>query len=222
MAVVTVDFDGTLYQGNSFKVMFKVAKQEYGIKQWSIVGFGVVKSVILGIFKGKEAFKHQFFRSFVRSMKGKSKEELQEFFTVLAQNDLEKVNEPLVKKVKEHRANGDDVVVLSGALIPFLHAFVREVDLEDVDTIGTQLEYDSNNICTGRMSKIVNGDEKVNQITQWLKRNNKKKDSETLYAYADSDTDMPLLHMVDHPVVVNPDEDMKKAAKDNHWQIFQG
>ncbi|GAA0466335.1 HAD family hydrolase [Alkalibacillus silvisoli] len=220
MAVVTVDFDGTLYQGNSFKVMFQVANKEYGVKEWAVVSAGLVKSVFVGIFKGKEAFKHQFFHGFVKSFKGKTQEDLASFFDELARGDLEKVNRELVDKIKRHQADGDDIVILSGALMPFLNAFVREVGLENVSTIGTQLVFDDEGVCVGKMGRIVNGDEKVNQLRAWLRRNEKDEQSETLYAYADSESDAPLLDLVDYPIVVNPDENMAKLATQKSWPVF--
>ncbi|NIK11382.1 HAD family hydrolase [Alkalibacillus almallahensis] len=221
MAVVTVDFDGTLYQGDSFKVMFQVAKKDYGVKEWSVVGAGLVKSFVLGVVKGKTAFKHEFFRSFARSFKGKTQEELAEFFDQLARHDLERVNYDLVETVKQHQNNGDDVVVLSGALMPFLKAFTREVGLTDVETIGTQLVFDSEGVCRGQIGRIVNGDEKVEHLQNWLKSNGRDRETETLYAYADSETDEPLFQFVDYPYVVNPDERLKQMAVQKGWFSYE-
>ncbi|WP_377946410.1 HAD family hydrolase [Alkalibacillus flavidus] len=221
MAVVTVDFDGTLYQGDSFKVMFQVAKQDYGLKEWSVVGAGLVKSVALGLVKGKEAFKHEFFRSFARSFKGKTQEELADFFDKLARHDLERVHYELVEVVKHHQAQGDEVVVLSGALMPFLKAFTREVGLNDVETIGTQLVFDDQGLCKGQIGRIINGEEKVTQLKAWLDKRGKSADDETLYAYADSESDKPLFEFVDYPYVVNPDEKMKEISVQKSWLFFE-
>ena len=40
------------------------------------------------------------------------------------------------------------------------------------------------------------------------------------YAYSDSANDMPLLTAVGHPVAVNPDAELKEAARDNRWPIY--
>ncbi|SEQ12655.1 HAD family hydrolase [Piscibacillus halophilus] len=220
MRVVTVDFDGTLYQGNSFKVMFDVAKKQYKAKQWIVVGFGTAKAIGKLITSGKESAKHMFFRSFVKSFKGKSKAELEEFFNDLAYGDLERVNRPLVDKVKKHIENGDKVVILSGALNPFLTAFREAVGLEEADIIGSELFYDGNKISNGKMGDIVNGEKKAEKVQEWLKNRGLTVEDVTLWAYADSESDGPLLDMVDHPVVVNPDEDMEKLAEQKGWPVF--
>jgi HAD superfamily hydrolase (TIGR01490 family) len=39
------------------------------------------------------------------------------------------------------------------------------------------------------------------------------------FAYSDSVTDLPMLEVVGHPVVVNPDKVLRRLATDNGWQI---
>ncbi|GEL77827.1 HAD family hydrolase [Tenuibacillus multivorans] len=220
MRVVTVDFDGTLYQGNSFKAMFDVAKKEYSLKQWLTVIGGTFKALARLVKEGKEAAKHTFFHAFVMSMKGKSKDELKTFFDALARSDLGKVNRPLVEKIKQHQANGDQIVILSGALKPFLVAFTEVIDLTDADIIGTELKYDEYNIAAGLMGEIVNGERKAGAVLEWLHSRDLSIEAVTLWAYADSETDSPLLDMVDHPVVVNPNENMEKLAQEKGWPVF--
>ncbi|PKR78764.1 HAD-IB family hydrolase [Halalkalibacillus sediminis] len=220
MRVITVDFDGTLYQGNSFKVMFDVAKKEFKFKQWLVVGSSILKALIALATSGKEKAKHTFFRGFVKSFKGKSHQELKGFFDQLAGGDLEKVNRPLVEKVKKHQSEGDRILIVSGALMPFLNAFTEVIELTDVDIIGTELKYDGQGYCTGRMGEIVNGDRKAVVVRNWLSSQNVADVDVTLWAYADSKSDEPLLEMVDYPVVVNPDENMEKLAQQKGWPVF--
>lgn len=220
MKVVTVDFDGTLYQGNSFKAMFDVAKKEYNLKQWLAMTSGTVKAIARFVKDGKEAAKHSFFHAFVQSLKGKSKEELKSFFDTLARSDLERINRPLVEKLKQHQANGDQVVIVSGALMPFLIAFSEVIELEDIDIIGTDLKYDEQDTSTGMMGEIVNGERKAGVVLEWLNSRGISVDDVTIWAYADSESDSPLLDMVDHPVVVNPDKSMEKLAQEKGWPVF--
>jgi HAD superfamily hydrolase (TIGR01490 family) len=41
------------------------------------------------------------------------------------------------------------------------------------------------------------------------------------YAYSDSESDMPFLETVGHPVVVNPDPDLLKIASERDWDILR-
>jgi HAD superfamily hydrolase (TIGR01490 family) len=40
------------------------------------------------------------------------------------------------------------------------------------------------------------------------------------YAYSDSESDLPMLRAVGHPVVVNPDADLRRIALDEDWEIL--
>lgn len=218
MTIVTVDFDGTLYQGNSFNVMFSMAKREFTMTEWLVVGTGLVKAVTAGVSKGKNAFRLQFFQAFAKAFKGKTKAELDLFFQKLVETGKKDVHHQLITKIKEHQQLGHTVILLSGALEPFLTAFSREMDL-DVHIISTKLKYDQNGICTGEISKIVNGEEKVKEVRKWISKNTAN-DPQEIWAYADSESDIPLFEIANYPFVVNPDNTMKKIAKRNDWPVF--
>lgn len=41
------------------------------------------------------------------------------------------------------------------------------------------------------------------------------------YAYSDSESDLPMLRAVGHPVVVNPDADLRRIALEEGWEILR-
>jgi HAD superfamily hydrolase (TIGR01490 family) len=41
------------------------------------------------------------------------------------------------------------------------------------------------------------------------------------YAYSDSESDMPMLQAVGHPVAVNPDATLARAARENGWEVLR-
>jgi HAD superfamily hydrolase (TIGR01490 family) len=41
------------------------------------------------------------------------------------------------------------------------------------------------------------------------------------YAYSDSESDLPMLRAVGHPVVVNPDQDLARIAADEGWEVLR-
>jgi HAD superfamily hydrolase (TIGR01490 family) len=44
-------------------------------------------------------------------------------------------------------------------------------------------------------------------------------DLDASYAYSDSESDLPMLRAVGHPVVVNPDADLRRIAMQEQWEI---
>ena len=219
VTVITVDFDGTLYKGNSFNAMFQLAQKEFTIKEWLVVGQGVVISAFAGLLKGKEALRKQFFLSFVRSFKGRTEQELDDFFEKLVEIGKADINWPLVDKIQEHQNNGDKIIIVSGALHPFLQEFIKEVNL-DVPIISTEILYDENRICTGDIHEYINGEQKVRHIQKWMKSKSIEEDT-SVWAYADSKSDLPLFRFANHPVVVNPNKEMAIIADQYQWQVFR-
>lgn len=198
--------------------MFQSGRKAFGVKEWGIVLAGIIKALIVGMLKGKNALRLEFFKAFARTFKGKTEEELDDFFYELVQIGKQDVNYDLVLKILDHQQNGDTVIILSGALHPFLKAFTRELEL-DVHVISTELILDENGMCTGEVGEIINGHGKVKQIQAWLEEQGVS-DPLDVWAYADSESDIPLFEYAEHPVVVNPDSDMKRIAKENKWPIF--
>jgi phosphoserine phosphatase len=41
------------------------------------------------------------------------------------------------------------------------------------------------------------------------------------YAYSDSESDLPMLRAVGHPVVVNPDAQLARVAREEGWEIMR-
>src|SRR5690625_502867 len=223
MAVVTVDFDGTLFRGSSFKVMWRVATKEFTRKQWVVVSGGLIKAAVLGLIKGKNVFRMEFFRAFAKGFRGESKQKLDGFFQRLVNIGKREVNEDLVKKIREHQQNGDAVIVLSGALNPFLEVFIKEVGM-DVHIISTELLFDEHDICTD-VSTVINGQEKVKKVQAWIADAIKNKEitaaaANEIWAYADSKSDIPLFEFADFPIVVNPKGTMKEIAVKNNWPVL--
>jgi hypothetical protein len=40
------------------------------------------------------------------------------------------------------------------------------------------------------------------------------------FAYSDSESDLPMLRAVGHPVAVNPDAELMRVARDEGWQVM--
>ena len=45
-------------------------------------------------------------------------------------------------------------------------------------------------------------------------------DLDASYAYSDSESDLPMLRVVGHPVVVNPDPHLRRIAAEEGWEVL--
>jgi HAD superfamily hydrolase (TIGR01490 family) len=41
------------------------------------------------------------------------------------------------------------------------------------------------------------------------------------YAYSDSESDLPMLRLVGHPVAVNPDAELARVAREEGWEVMR-
>jgi phosphoserine phosphatase len=44
---------------------------------------------------------------------------------------------------------------------------------------------------------------------------------ERCYAYSDSESDLPMLRVVGHPVAVNPDQQLRRVAREEGWEVLR-
>jgi HAD superfamily hydrolase (TIGR01490 family) len=61
---------------------------------------------------------------------------------------------------------------------------------------------------------------KVQRLQAWLNAH-PEESLKGSYFYSDSHNDLPLLEMVDHPIVVNPDNKLQQVAIKRRWSILQ-
>lgn len=115
--------------------------------------------------------------------------------------------------VDKHKAAGDRVMIITAT-----NTFItRRIGLRYgiAELLGTNGEI-INNRYTGEVAGTPTFQAgKVTRLNDWLKQEN-----ETLngsYFYSDSHNDLPLLEIVDHPVVVDGDDKLLAVAKTRNW-----
>lgn len=115
--------------------------------------------------------------------------------------------------VDEHKKKGDRVIIITAT-----NTFItRRIGLRYgiAELLGTNGEIKDKRY-TGEVDGIPTFQEgKVTRLNEWLKKENESlKDS---YFYSDSFNDLPLLEIVDHPVVVDGDEKLLDIALSKGW-----
>jgi fatty acyl-CoA reductase len=118
-----------------------------------------------------------------------------------------------LRQLREHKAAGHRVVLLSGAL-----DFLLEPMKDLVDDVLCATLAEENGTFTGELSGApVAGDARARMLASFARRRNL--DLSRSYAYADSISDLPMLEAVGNPVAVNPDRRLGAAAKDRGWRV---
>jgi HAD superfamily hydrolase (TIGR01490 family) len=124
--------------------------------------------------------------------------------------------EKAIKLIDSHRQLGHVLLIVT-ATNRFLTEPIAEL-LGINNLIASEAEI-KNNHYTGKPIGIPSyADGKITRLQDWLNKNNYQPD-ETWF-YSDSHNDLPLLKIVDHPVVVDPDEILQKEAELNNWPVI--
>jgi len=119
--------------------------------------------------------------------------------------------------IDEHTRAGRKVYVVSASPEDFVTPIAKMVGIDNV--IATKIRTDGLGRYVPELDQYVMGEGKVEAITRIAEADDI--DLEGSYAYTDSFTDMPMLEAVGHPVVVNPDKELREAAEENEWPIIE-
>lgn len=116
----------------------------------------------------------------------------------------------------KHRNNQDTLVIISAT-----NLFITQpiADLLGVPHILSTSPEIIDGRYTGNYTGIATFKEgKVTALNEWLTTRQLDLTGSTFYS--DSHNDLPLLEQVDHPVAVNPDEQLFKIAHERNWPIM--
>jgi HAD superfamily hydrolase (TIGR01490 family) len=133
---------------------------------------------------------------------------------------LHDIVEPLVyaeatELIAEHRANGDEVVVLSASGLEVVEPIAALVGADRC--LATRM-----GVADGRYTGVIDyycyGEEKALAARKIAAEQGYR--LADCRAYSDSITDLPLLEAVGHPTAVNPDRALRREAEQRGWPIL--
>lgn len=120
---------------------------------------------------------------------------------------------PAIRLVNKHRFKGDTVMIITAT-----NRFVTEpiAKLFGIDILlATTPEFIDGRYTGGFDGTPCFQEGKVHLLNDWLKSS--KETLENSWFYSDSYNDLPLLKLVDNPVVVDPDETLRSHASNENW-----
>ena len=159
----------------------------------------------------------QEYSTFVQKpIMGLTREELDNLVEEFIQKNIHHLTDNLTRDLLNEASSADKVLIASGS-----HDFLVKgfADFFKIDSsIGTPVEL-KNNIFTGQLSgEPTFSDGKVRAVEKWCNSNDiEVKDS---IFYSDSINDLPMFEVCGVPVAVNPDEKLKKIAKERAFKVI--
>jgi len=140
--------------------------------------------------------------------------------SAIVEDALTSVVEPIIyaealELMAEHRRAGRRIVIVSASPEEIVNPIGRLLDVDDVLASRSQLDHEGR--YTGEMAFYAYGPFKVDAMRDLAGR--RGIDLAASFAYSDSYTDLPMLEAVGHPVAVNPDRPLAKAARDRGYEV---
>jgi phosphoserine phosphatase len=118
----------------------------------------------------------------------------------------------------EHQDAGRQVFITTAASQELADILAHVLALDG--GIGSQFSKVSDGVYTGEPTGLfIYGPDKARAIARLAVE--RGFDLSECYAYSDSASDLPMLRLVGHPVVVNPDRELLRVARQEGWQVLR-
>lgn len=131
---------------------------------------------------------------------------------------MQTVIEPIVLPkalalVEKHKQQGDRPLIITATNTFITRPIGKRYGIDEL--LGTEGEIIDGHY-TGEVAGIPTFQEgKVTRLNEWLEQENET--LEGSYFYSDSHNDLPLMRIVDYPVVVDGDEKLLAVAEQENW-----
>ena len=210
------DLEGTLVSTNLVHTLGFYARRQSSLGK--SVKMTTATLLSLPVFAVTDQYSRKVFNDlYFKRYKGQSEDRLRYF----AHELFEEVIKPAVfpgsyELIEKSRSLGLRQVVITGALDLSVKPLMEHLNITEYVT--NRLEF-VNGVATGRLlPPIMAAATKASWIRTFSEREGiSLSDS---YAYTDSMSDLPMLSIVGHPAVINPDMRLRQTALHHDWPIL--
>jgi HAD superfamily hydrolase (TIGR01490 family) len=152
------------------------------------------------------------------SLEGTRVRDLQRLGPDVLAGILPRVYPQMLELAYRHQDEGRRVYIVTAASGELAGTLAHVLALDG--GIGSQFSEVQDGVYTGRPAGyFVYGAEKARAVEDLAAR--EAIDLSSSYAYSDSESDLPMLRVVGHPVAVNPDRALAAVARAEGWEILR-
>lgn len=216
-AIAFFDVDGTLLSSTivHYYIWLRTAALSPIQKFFWLIGFlpKIVYYLILDQIS-RTRFNQVFYRNY-RGMDVKEIEALaQEMFDSYVR---QKIFPEAISQIEEHKAQGDQVVLLTGSLDFIVQPIA---DFFGVDSVlAPKLKEQDGKFIGELTTEPLIGEQKAIALKAFAAQAGIPFD--VCYAYSDSQSDLPMLNCVGNPVAVNPSKALRQKALATGWEMHE-
>jgi HAD superfamily hydrolase (TIGR01490 family) len=161
---------------------------------------------------------HELRNRISESLKGTRVRDLDRLGVDVLAGVLPRIYPQVLELAYAHQDDGRRVYIVTAASQELASMLGRVLAFDGA--IGSQFSEVLDGVYTGVPGEpFVYGEEKARAIEQLANRDGI--DLASSYAYSDSASDLPMLKLVGHPVAVNPDKPLAKAAREEQWEVLR-
>ncbi|MCU4611479.1 HAD-IB family hydrolase [Acinetobacter parvus] len=197
------DFDGTLYPKDSFTgfIFYTLSKQHIVKKGFKILPW--IQAYYLRLYPA-HAMRPRLFQSM---FKGIAANFLQNLAQEYAQQLIQNLDQELLQQLRLHQQQGDHIVLVSASIDLYLVPICEFLNIELICT-ATEIK---NGLLTGHYSsEDCSCEQKKLRILQQYNL----EDYQYIYAYGNSEEDLDMLSLADHPYMMGENKSLPELKFD--------
>jgi HAD superfamily hydrolase (TIGR01490 family) len=211
------DLDRTLMEGSSAFQFGRAAYKAGLLSRHQLIADGWA-NLMFRLRGASDESSHELRMRISKSLEGTRVRDMERLGVDVLAGVLPRIYPQVLEIAYRHQDEGMRVYIVTAASQE-LASMVAGVLAFD-GAVGSQFSEVVDGVYTGRPSEpFVYGEEKARAIAQLAER--ESIDLASSYAYSDSASDLPMLRLVGHPVAVNPDSALAKAAREERWEVLR-
>ena len=215
--VAFFDVDGTLLKSTivHYYIWMRSLQVPFLLKHLWLIGF--LPKIVYYLILDKMS-RTRFNRVFYRNYRGMNVEQVKGWSTKIFEAYIRpKIFPAAVSQIQEHREQGADIVLVTGALDFIVQPIA---DYLAVDSVLAPQLLEENGQFTGELTTApLIGEEKAKAMRSYAVQHEISLDES--YAYSDSQSDLPMLKCVGNPAVVNPGKKLREKALASGWEMHE-
>jgi HAD superfamily hydrolase (TIGR01490 family) len=211
------DLDRTLMEGSSAFQFGRAAYRAGLLSRRQLVADGWA-NLMFRLRGASDEASHELRDRISESLEGTRVRDMERLGADVLAGVLPRIYPQVLALAHEHQDAGRRVYIVTAASQDLAEMLARVLVFDGA--VGSQFSEVVDGVYTGNPAGLfVYGSEKARAIEQLAEREGI--DLAESYAYSDSASDLPMLRLVGHPVAVNPDSALAKAARSERWEVLR-
>jgi HAD superfamily hydrolase (TIGR01490 family) len=211
------DLDRTLMEGSS-AFQFGRAVYRAGLMTRRRLAADAWANIRFRLRGATDADTHALRDRISASLAGTRVRDLERLAPAVLAGILPRIYPQMLTLAYDHQDAGREVYIVTAASHELAELLARVLGFDGA--IGSQFSSVRDGVYTGEPGGLfVYRTGKATAIEELARREGI--DLAESYAYSDSESDLPMLQAVGHPVVVNPDRELARTAREQGWQILR-